>query len=305
MSVSPLFLCIYLALSPVCLSHTPPPHPLLPTHTPSLYLVSEYMGCRKVIFNLPASHVLRNQTHRLLFVLSPQSTHPMLLSSNPLSHCLPSTHPPTPDFSHLWPPKPGNTWREVTDVQILCEHPQLYFNRSLGDISRDLFCGCLTSQQHAGVSQGQIYWGSFTWCYIEIEIAKIETAGQTCFSPSHSIMAVREWSHVEWSCHKLHMYFALYHRLFFCIDWLDQVVYAAARCVSSVRMRVCPFCVVCACMCISRARTCVRTCVCVCVCVCVLSGKGCGNGQYCFHYVTALHTGLCYCANGKQSNDKF
>ena len=34
-----------------------------------------------------------------------------------------------------------------------------------------LFVGCLTSQQHASVSQGRIYSDNFTYCHTEIEVA--------------------------------------------------------------------------------------------------------------------------------------
>ena len=34
-----------------------------------------------------------------------------------------------------------------------------------------LFVGCLTSQQHASVSQGRICWDNFTCCHTEIEVA--------------------------------------------------------------------------------------------------------------------------------------
>ena len=34
-----------------------------------------------------------------------------------------------------------------------------------------MFVGCLTSQQHASVSQGRIYEDNFTCCHTEIEVA--------------------------------------------------------------------------------------------------------------------------------------
>ena len=36
---------------------------------------------------------------------------------------------------------------------------------------RDYFVGCLTSQQHASVSQGRICSDKFTCCHTEIEVA--------------------------------------------------------------------------------------------------------------------------------------
>ena len=46
-----------------------------------------------------------------------------------------------------------------------------------------LLVGCLTSQQHASVSQGRICSRQFTCCHTEIE-----AADQTSTSPSHSIL---------------------------------------------------------------------------------------------------------------------
>ena len=45
-----------------------------------------------------------------------------------------------------------------------------------------LFVGCLTSHQHASVSQGRICSDKFTCCHTEIEVADLST------SPSHSIL---------------------------------------------------------------------------------------------------------------------
>ena len=40
-----------------------------------------------------------------------------------------------------------------------------------GTWTRDLFVGCLTSQQQASVSQGRIFSDKFTCCHTEIEVA--------------------------------------------------------------------------------------------------------------------------------------
>ena len=46
-----------------------------------------------------------------------------------------------------------------------------------------LLDGCLTPQQHANVSQGQICTDNYMCCYTEIEVAD-----QTFTSPNHSIL---------------------------------------------------------------------------------------------------------------------
>ena len=57
---------------------------------------------------------------------------------------------------------------QTCQIDILCCLPVLI----KGILYRVcLFVGCLTSQQQASVSQGQIYTDNFTWCHTEIEVA--------------------------------------------------------------------------------------------------------------------------------------
>ena len=69
-----------------------------------------------------------------------------------------------------------------------------------------LFVGCLTSQQHASVSQGLICSGNFTCCHTEIEIAdqtfyftqsQYTDTGQT--SPSADPVTPGAWQGSHWS----------------------------------------------------------------------------------------------------------
>ena len=46
----------------------------------------------------------------------------------------------------------------------------LLMRSEAGDWVRLLFVGCLTSQQHASVSQGRICTGTFMFCHTEIEV---------------------------------------------------------------------------------------------------------------------------------------
>ena len=61
-----------------------------------------------------------------------------------------------------------------------------------------LFVGCLTSQQHASVSQGQICTDYFTCCHTEIEVAAQYTdTGPTC--PSADPIVPGAWQGSHWS----------------------------------------------------------------------------------------------------------
>ena len=69
-----------------------------------------------------------------------------------------------------------------------------------------LFVGCLTSQQHASVSQGRICSDNFTCCHTEIEVAdhtfhltqsQFTDTGQTSRS-ADSIMS-GAWQGIHWS----------------------------------------------------------------------------------------------------------
>ena len=60
-----------------------------------------------------------------------------------------------------------------------------------------LFDGCLTSQQHASVSQGRIYSDNFTCCQTEIEVADQTTdTGPT--SPSTYPVTSGAWQGSHW-----------------------------------------------------------------------------------------------------------
>ena len=69
-----------------------------------------------------------------------------------------------------------------------------------------LFVGCLTSQQHASVSQGQICTDNFTCCHTEIEVAdqtfhltqsQYTDTGPTC--PSADPITPGAWQGSHWS----------------------------------------------------------------------------------------------------------
>ena len=69
-----------------------------------------------------------------------------------------------------------------------------------------VFVGCLTSQQHASVSQGRICLGNFTCCHTEIEVAdQIFHLTQSQYtdteptSPSTDPIAPRTWQGSHWS----------------------------------------------------------------------------------------------------------
>ena len=69
-----------------------------------------------------------------------------------------------------------------------------------------LFVGCLTSQQHAGISQGRICTDNFTCCHTEVEVAdqtlyltqsQYMDTGPT--SPSADPIAPGTWQGSHWS----------------------------------------------------------------------------------------------------------
>ena len=71
---------------------------------------------------------------------------------------------------------------------------------------KDLFVGCLTSQQHASVSQGRICSDNFTCCHTEIKVAdptfyltqsQYTDTGPT--SPSADSIRPRAWQGSHWS----------------------------------------------------------------------------------------------------------
>ena len=81
------------------------------------------------------------------------------------------------------------------------------FEGNLGDTAENcLFVGCLTSQQHASVSQGRICSDNFACCHTEIE-----AADQTLFltqsqytdtgttSPSADAITPGAWQGSHWS----------------------------------------------------------------------------------------------------------
>ena len=72
--------------------------------------------------------------------------------------------------------------------------------------SKRLFVGCLTSQQHASVSQGRICEDNFTCCHTEIEVAdqtfhltqsQYTDTGPT--SPSADPITPGAWQGSHWS----------------------------------------------------------------------------------------------------------
>ena len=74
---------------------------------------------------------------------------------------------------------PGRNCTQVTCNTLSAYHVQhvvLYATRNEGtaqllSLTVCLFVGCLTSQQHASVSQGQICTDNFTCCHTDLEVA--------------------------------------------------------------------------------------------------------------------------------------
>ena len=73
-------------------------------------------------------------------------------------------------------------------------------------LGRDLFVGCLTSQQHASVPQGRIFSDNFTCCHTDIEVAdqtfhltqsQYTDTGPT--SPSTDPITPGTWQGSHWS----------------------------------------------------------------------------------------------------------
>ena len=63
-------------------------------------------------------------------------------------------------------------WRHAVVLQRQCELTGLRsIATRVATRSEGLFVGCLTTQQHASVSQGRIFSDSFMCCHIEIEVA--------------------------------------------------------------------------------------------------------------------------------------
>ena len=95
--------------------------------------------------------------------------------------------------------RPGNTWRGDTNPEVQGS------GCPLGEVEF-LFVGCLTSQQHASVSQGRICLDSFTCCHTEIDVAdptlrltqsQYTDTGPT--SPSTDPITLGAWQGSHWS----------------------------------------------------------------------------------------------------------
>ena len=57
----------------------------------------------------------------------------------------------------------------VTDRPLYMVLAEEFYGKSVGE--RAMFVGCLTSQQHASVSQGRICSDNFMCCHTEVEVA--------------------------------------------------------------------------------------------------------------------------------------
>ena len=67
-------------------------------------------------------------------------------------------------------PSKNLTCVKIVPLRLILKHSAWVVTASsLGAVY--LFVGCLTSQQHASVSQGRIYSNNFTYCHTEIEVA--------------------------------------------------------------------------------------------------------------------------------------
>ena len=93
------------------------------------------------------------------------------------------------------------------EVVQVCQQT-LNLNTAHADVCRGklLFVGCLTFQQHASVSQGQICSDNFTCCHTEIEVAdptfhhtqsQYTDTGPT--SPSTDHITPGAWQGSHWS----------------------------------------------------------------------------------------------------------
>ena len=82
---------------------------------------------------------------------------------------------------HMHPPRAFNIqYSNIFDLKLRLK---LYTSITMHAQAPTTFVGCLTSQQHASVSQGRIRTDNFTCCHTEIEVQI-----QLSTSPSHSIL---------------------------------------------------------------------------------------------------------------------
>ena len=96
----------------------------------------------------------------------------------------------------------------MVDVNVSCFFVQTEWNQVMFDVNVfvELFVGCLTSQQHASVSQGQICSDNFTCCHTKIQVAdqtiyltqsQYTDTGLT--SPSTDPIMPSAWQGSHWS----------------------------------------------------------------------------------------------------------
>ena len=111
--------------------------------------------------------------------------------------------PPTPAFPH--PPHSLSHSFPACTKALFVIKPKLAAILHSGQRLL-LLVGCLTSQQHASVSQGQIYPDNFTCCHTEIEVAdqtfhltqsQYTDTGPT--SPSADPITPGAWQGSHWS----------------------------------------------------------------------------------------------------------
>ena len=119
------------------------------------------------------------------------------------------SYPATKTLSHQHNQRrqKATTWyRHLADV-LACEHPKHLIRRVCFGHSaireRLLFVGCLTSHQHASVSQGPICSDNFTCCHNEIDqtfhLTQTQYTDTGPTSPSTDPITPGAWQGSHWS----------------------------------------------------------------------------------------------------------
>ena len=119
----------------------------------------------------------------------------------PTGSLISSPPPPRRMTMHMHPPRDFNIqYSNIYDLKLTSQ-TLYHFNKVKAPTT---FVGCLTSQQHASVSQGRICSDNFTCCHTEIEIAdqtfthsQYTDTGST--SPSPNPIMPGAWQDSHWS----------------------------------------------------------------------------------------------------------
>ena len=116
---------------------------------------------------------LHNRIYNAPCLECARKVHPLNLSPN--FKCVPPTPSPSTSLAHLV--VVVDPWREKLPLSFFDKLVTLWnavafvCPAACRHTGWSLFVGCLTSQQHASVSQGRICTDNFTCCHTEIEVA--------------------------------------------------------------------------------------------------------------------------------------